>query len=310
MKYGITTLVASPSIVEIDEAQYKAIKYAMANLFEMLYLEENLDLVTENFQEYEVELLSIASRNTVFDNFDYFSMGRERNVVCRRIVNLLSACRMYLDQSIHHITNIYGENSDIVNLIKKEIASQYDQNFGYRVMEALRNYTQHRGFPVHSISFPGKWLNIDDSRNSRLRHTVIPSINVSKLAEDGNFKQSILGEMNTVAIKDKIDLRPLIRSYVESIGKTHEKARELSCKDVEKWEELIEDAIKLFQGAFGPDASRASLYLVAEKDNRWIERRSIFKEFIEKRRILESKNRVFVNLHKRYASNEIEQKDG
>ena len=142
MKYMITTIVAgSPGFIEIDEAEYKRIKTAITNLFELLFFEEKLDLVTENFQEYEAELLLIASREMVFHDSDYFSMSKERNTVSRRIVNLLSACRMYLDQSVHHLNNIYGENSDKSVFLRKEITSQYDDNFGYRAMEALRNYT-------------------------------------------------------------------------------------------------------------------------------------------------------------------------
>ncbi len=121
MKYMITTIVmGSPGIIEIDEAEYQRINTAIANLFELLFFEENLDLVTENFQEYEAELLLIASRQMVFYDSDYFSMSNERNTVCRRIVNLLSACRMDLYQSVHHFNNIYGENSDKSKLLRRK----------------------------------------------------------------------------------------------------------------------------------------------------------------------------------------------
>ena len=311
MEYGITTIVAgSPGFVDISEVEYKRIKAAIANLFELLFFEEKLDLVTENFQEYEAELLSIASRDMVFHNEDYFSMSRERNILCRRIVNLLSACRMYLDQSIHHIKNMYGENSDNVNLLKKEIASQYDLNFGYRAMEALRNYTQHRGFPIHSVRFSGIWLDINSEENSRLMHTVIPLIYASDLADVSRFKQTVLDEILSMKSKDGIDIRPLIRDYIEGLGKIHEKVRESIHPDVEKWEGIINDTIKMYQGEFGAEVSLAGLAIVAQKDdNHWIEKRTIFKEFIERRRALERKNSIFVNLHKRFASNEIRKKD-
>lgn len=311
MKYMITAIVAvSPGFIEIDEEEYKRIKTTIENLFELLFFEEKLDLVTENFQEYEAELLAIASRKMVFFGSDYFSMSHERNAVSRRIVNLLSACRMYLDQSVHHTNNIYGENSEISQLLKQEIASQYDLNFGYRAMEALRNYTQHRGFPIHSMKFSGEWLDIDNEENSRLLHTVIPLIKVSELAEDSRFKKSVLDEMLTMDIKDGIDIRPLIRNYIEGIGKIHEKIRDAIRPDAEKWEAIFNEVIQKYQNKFGSDASLAGLAIVTEDDdNHWNEKRTIFKEFIEKRKSLESKNRVFAYLHKRYASNEIRKKD-
>lgn len=307
----ITTIVAgSPGFIEIDEAEYKCIKTAIANLFELLFFEEKLDLVTENFQEYEAELLLIASHEMVFHDLDYFSMSNKRNTVSRRILNLLSACRMYLDQSVRHFNNIYGENSDKSKLLKEEITSQYDHNFGYRAMEALRNYTQHRGFPIHSMKFSGEWLDLDNKETSRLLHTVIPLIKASELAEDGKFKQIVLDEMLLIDGKEGIDIRPLVRNYIEGIGKIHEKVRDVIRPDVEQWEGVVNDVITKYQNVFGADASLAGLAIVAEDDDgHWVKKRTIFKEFIEKRKTLENKNRVFVNLHKRYASNEIRKKD-
>jgi hypothetical protein len=311
MKYMITTIVmGSPGLIEIDEAEYKRIKTVIENLFELLFFEEKLDLVTENFQEYEAELLLIASHEMVFHNSDYFSMSKLRNVVSRRIVNLVSTCRMYLDQSICHINNIYGKGSEESKLLRQEITSQYDNNLSYRVMEALRNYTQHRGFPIHSMTFSGEWLDIDNQKISRLLHTVIPLIKVSELAEDSKFKRSVLDEIFTIYTKDDIDIRPFIREYIEGIGKIHEKVRDAIRPDVEQWENVFNDVVRKYKNKFGESASIAGLAIVAEDDDgKWVEKRTIFKEFIEKRKALESKNKVFVNLHKRYASNEIRKKD-
>ena len=50
MRYGISKGVAG--FIEIDEAEYKLIKRAKENLYEALFLEEKLDLVTENYYEY------------------------------------------------------------------------------------------------------------------------------------------------------------------------------------------------------------------------------------------------------------------
>ena len=311
MKYLITTIVmGSPGFIEIDEAECQRIKTAIANLFELLFFEEKLDLVTENFQEYEAELLLIASHEMVFHDSDYFSMSNERNTVSRRIVNLLSACLMYEDQSAHHFNNIYGRNSDESKMLKEEIDSQKDHNFGFRAMKALRNYTQHRGFPIHSMKFSGEWLDIENKETSRLLYTVIPLIKVSELAEDGKFNKSVLDEMLSIDGKDGIDIRPLVRDYIEGIGEIHEKIRDSIRPDVEQWEGVVSDVIKKYQKEFGSDASIAGLAIVAEDDDgHWVEKRTIFMEFIEKRKALENKNRVFVNLHKRYASNEIRKKE-
>ncbi len=177
-------------------------------------------------------------------------------------------------------------------------------------MEALRNYSQHRGSPIHSMIFSGEWLGNVNQESRRLLHTVIPLINISDLAEDNKFKQSILDEMRLIGGKDGVEFRPLVRNYIEGIGKIHEILREAIHLDVEQWEGVVNDVINKYKNEFGLEASLAGLAIVAEDDDgHWIEKRTIFKELIEKRKALESKNRVFVNLNKRYTSNEIRKKD-
>ena len=190
MRYGITKIVMGlPGFIEIDEAEYNLIKNARENLYEALFLEEKLDYVTENFYEYETEPLTIASRMMIFHDANYFSMNRERSLISRRIVNLLSAGgRMYLDQSIRQIENMYGADSKHnLNLIKKEIALQYDQSLGYRVMEALRNYVQHCGFPIHNVQLSYERVGSDD--DFQLLHRVIPQISISELEADDKFQE-------------------------------------------------------------------------------------------------------------------------
>jgi len=309
MNYLISTLVfGSPGVIEINKDEYSAIKNARENLFEALFLEEKLDLVTENYQEYEAELLAISSRMMVFHNSDYFSMGQERNLLSRRIVNLLSAGRMYLDQSAHHLKNIYGEGSEVLVFRENIKSEQYKQKFGYRVMEALRNYVQHRGFPIQTIVFSHRRIDNDD--NIQFLHRAIPKIDITTLEEDRKFKKSILAEIKDVANKDTIDFRPLIREYVEGIGTLHEKIRDRISPDLLIWENLLDNTIAKYKSKFGENASLAGLAIIMKNENNKLEEsKTIFKEFIKKRKDLENKNKSFINLHKSNASNEIRKDD-
>ncbi|CAG0990224.1 hypothetical protein ANAEL_02253 [Anaerolineales bacterium] len=309
MKYGISKLVMGfTGFIEINEAEYLRIKAARQNLFEILFVEEKFDLVAENFYEYETELLAIASRMMIFSNDDHISMSRERNLISRRIVDLLSAGRMYIDQSIQHVEKIYEKNSTTLELVKKEISSQYDKSLGYRVMEALRNYVQHRGFPIHSIKFSHK--RVDVEADYQLLHRAIPLIGVLELAEDGNFKKSVLKELKEIQHKDWIDARPLIREYAEGICNIHERIREIVRADLPAWEKSLDDTIEKFQNEYGKEIPLAGLVIEAtEGETRWAETKYISKGSIERRQALEKKNGLFTNLHKRYASNEIQKDD-
>lgn len=305
MKYGITKLVADFSgFIEVKESEFLQIREARKDLFELLFLEEKIDLVTENYYEYENELLSIASRMAIFRDDDYFSASQQRNIISRRIINLLTACRMYLDQSMHHIKNIYGENSEVLLKIEEEKSRQYDNVLGFRVMEALRNYVQHRGSPIQSIRLSYKKIRSEEQ--FKLSHTVIPLVKISALEDDKKFKKTILKELRSIQNTDELDVRSLIREYVEAIGKIHEKIREVVRTDMEKWESVFNSATERFQNEFGSSVSLSGLVIVAEnEDGAWKEKYIIFKDFIERRKSLERKNWSFNNLHKTFASNEI-----
>src|SRR6266498_3105579 len=300
MKYAISKLVMGfTGFIEIDEAEYLRVRTARQNLFEILFIEEKFDLVAENFYEYETELLAIASRMMIFSNDDHISMSRERNLIGRRIVNLLSAGRMYIDQSIQHVEKMYGENSANLDLVKQEISSQYDKSLGYRVMEALRNYVQHKGFPIHSIKFSHK--RVDVGSDFQLLHRAIPLIGVLELAEDGNFKKSILKELQEIQHNDWVDARPLIREYAEGICNIHEKIREIVRADLPAWEKSLDDTIEKFQNEYGKEIPLAGLVIEAAEDgSRRSETKYISKGSVERRQALEKKNGLFVNLHKRY----------
>jgi len=305
MRYGISKHVMGFSgFIEIDEAEYSLIKIARQNLFEMLFLEEQLDLVTENFYEYETELLAIASRMMIFSNDDQVSISRERNLMGRRIVNLLTAGRMYIDQSVHHVERMYGANSSTLGIIKKEFNLQYEKSLGYRAMEALRNYVQHRGVPIQSIKFSYKV--VDPETESQLLFRAIPLIGVLELAEDQAFKRSVLDELKKIQHDGRVDVRPLIREYMEGISSIHEKIRELVGPDLVMWEGVLDETIEKFQTKFGKETSLAGLIIASEEsDRRWIETITISKVSIERRHALEKKNGSLANLHKSYASNEI-----
>ncbi len=309
MKYGITDGLASFSeFIEIAKDEYEQIEKARNNLFEGLFIEEKFDLVSENYYEFETELLSIASRMMIFKDDNYFSMSRERNTISRRIVNLMTACRMYLDSINHHLKSIYGKDLSKVNLIEKEKSNQYDKRIGYRVIEALRNHVQHCGFPIHNAKFSYERVQLENE--TRLSHIVMPILKVKTLEEDGEFKKSVLKELKSIDTKNGIDIRPFIRDYVEGIWEIHETTREIISSDLIIWKEIINNTIDRFQKKTDKDTSISSLTLFkANHKDHWINKTDIFQDYIKRIEDYQSKNSLFINLSIRYASNEIRKED-
>ena len=115
------------------------------------------------------------------------------NQIIRRLINLLSTGRLYLDQSIHNLNNISSIKSINIEEIKTEKNKQYDQYLGYRVMEALRNYVQHRGYPIQSLTYNNKLVGKDP--NGRVLFSTTPYIHVQEFEKDNKFKKEVLKEI-------------------------------------------------------------------------------------------------------------------
>jgi hypothetical protein len=247
MSYAITKLtLGSPGIIEIPKEQYQNIKSAREALFEVLYLEEKFDIVIENYLEYETELVSSSARWMLFRDQNYLWFQRERNLISRRIANLLSACKQYLDQCVHHINNIYGKDSTISFELETLKSSQYDTQLGYRAMEALRNYAQHRGFPVHSVTFNTRVVERDS--NNKTLFALTPYIDLIILEKDKKFKKTILHELRKHG--EKVDVKPLIRNYIEGIGAIHSHIRKTLSADIIQWDKEIKDVIDLYKNTW------------------------------------------------------------
>lgn len=307
MSFALTkTVLGCGLFIDITEEEYQAISISKNCLLEALYLEQKLDIVIEDYIEFEMELLASSTRQMVNRNQDYSWFQEEGNKINRRIVNLLSACRLYMDHSIHHLSNIYREKSVHLETIKNIRSEEYDSKLGYRVMEAMRNYVQHRGFPIHKWRYNSK--RIEKQNENQFLFTLTPFIKVKKLQEDQKFKKSVIIELENIGAE--IDIKPLVREYVSGIANVHKAIRAILQEDILSWEKTLFTCIDKFKEKTSPEESILGLSAVIIKDRgTYTGIVPIFTDFIIHRRELEKKNRTLTNLGMRFVTSEVIQKD-
>ena len=303
MNYGLKRyLLGSPAFVDISGEEYSQIKLAKANLLEVLFIEEKFDVLIENYLELEMGFLEIAAGHMVLRNLSYTRLINEKNSINRRLINLLSACRSYLDQTKHHLHKIFGKDSETVRKIEEFKNQLYDQCFGYRVMEALRNYVQHRGFPIPSVTVITR--SVESESGNRILFSLTPHIHPQDLEEDKDFKKPVLEELKSSG--DKIDVKPLMRDYIASLGSVHEKIRALLKEEIHFWTQTILTAMESFQEKYPKEPSIIGLAAVVRNDDGTYDQPVfLFKDFMEYRQQLEKKNSSFSTLRKRYVSSEV-----
>lgn len=310
MKYGITKLIINcKPLLEISRQEFDDARLIKRSLVKVLSIEEKLDILLESYIEYEKELYALSLKNVIFSHQDWSTFQNDRRVIDRRLINLLTACRLYVDQVIHDIQSIYGDDIGKGTLVKQRMSQEYNSNFAYRVLETFRNYVQHRGLPIYHLSYSADTE--ENVSGMNVRHTITPSFSVSKIKEDikkdkNKFKQAVLKELETLG--DLIDLKPLIRQYMESFGRIHLFIRELLANDLTKWDSTILQIQKSFCESFGENT--LGLAIVAYDDSgEIVDSEHIFKDLITHRQWLVQKNSMLTRYNSAIISSESRLRD-
>jgi hypothetical protein len=305
MRYTLRRLVLGEAgFIELSEDEFTTLKATQEKLLVVLDIEGTFDLLLENYAEFERDLLGLSLRLSLFGKRgEPLESYREMN---RRIANLLSSACLYIDQVPHNLHSLYGKCSNHAITFKQCCSKQYDSSFAYRVMEALRDYAQHRGFPVHAMTL--SFEREDTHPGSLLCAGLQLFVELQRLKEDGKFKKTVLDELAAVADRGHVNLTPLVREYVEKLCEVHESMRGRISADVASWDQTIISVLDHAHGAFGKDLSGLSVAAEdAEREDheeyyRVIDSASIFSEPIDWRKRLEAKNRDLGKLSARYVT--------
>ena len=106
----------------------------------------------------------------MYRDLDWRGIQGDIAIITRRLSNLLSAARLYVDQIAQDLHDAFGSQHQVSNEIKVKLSTEYDARLGYRVMEAVRNMMQHRSLPIHRLSYP------QDSQPGGARFRTVPTL--------------------------------------------------------------------------------------------------------------------------------------
>lgn len=291
-KLKIWALGSFPEI-EISNEQFQSLYQSAEILKAAMAIEEKYELVISNFLDLEKDSLAVSSDYMVRRNNNYSEFFDIRSTFNRRIVNLLTSTKLYIDQIQQHVKICAPELTDSVN---NEFSKEYDTLFEYRFMEALRNYVQHRGLAVHLVSHPAKWIE-DDGRLLEFQTKIYTQ--KTNLEGDKAFKKSVVLEM-----PNKVELILSSRKYISAISRVHSFIRSNIDTVVKSSRDLIESTINQYEDA--NDGESIGLCAVSfEADGQLdniIERVPLFLSWDDVRIELTNRNRCISNLEKRYVS--------
>ncbi len=299
-KYALEALLSSSQAsVLIGKNDFDAIALAHENLLAFVFAEEKFDLIVQGYTEFENELLNQTFQQLLNNAKNYNWQQEKRGQINRKLINLLSATRGYGDHIRHAVHSLLGRDSPEAATCVEQFSKCYDASMSYRVLEALRNYSQHSGFPIHAMSF--SIAKRDQPRRNRVAATMAVYTKTQYLRKDAQFKKSVLEELESLG--GRVDVKPMVRDYVAAFSEVHDFLRKAVRTRANEWEQTIHAAVNSFASA-APADKMSGLAAVRKLDDAIIEKVPIFTEIIEYRSYLEKKNSDLSNLGSVYVSAE------
>jgi hypothetical protein len=291
--------LSQPQKVEITQEQFEDIRCAVNIQVESLYIEQKYDFVMENYLEFEESILQCGLNHMLLGGHDRKEFNADTALFNRRIMNLLTAYKTYDDTYRQHINRIFYRDKEILRQVKESFSKEYDRRVGYWLMPKIRNYVQHQGFPMHGSSYGSKWIE-DKQKIQRSRYTVDLYISPQELSK-GKFNLEVRERLSRM--RDKVDLKFIIRDFMEGFSAAHTRNREILAERLEWSCHYISSVIEEFLTATGYN-SALSLASIGPG-----EKVSVAHFAREQRMYLVNKNVSLLRLTDRYISNEVQSQE-
>lgn len=296
-------LGATPKIA-ITKSEYDNLLTSWTTLGVIASIEEEWDSLIQNYIELEMELIRSAMNTMVLSHEGYHEANQTRLGFARRLSNLLHSCKSYLDHTPHHLKKLMTPNLDAT--FRAATNAAYDTSISYRFMEALRNYAQHRGLPLHGASFDSGWtgsFSEDGQDKGLLRYSSYATIDLVKIRADGKFKASVLVELANSP--DQLDVSILVREYMEKLAEVHEKVRASYKSEFDNASNAISSAVNQYADINAGNVVGLSAAQFDDSTGTAKTYQSIFDDLSIRIRRLIQRNRNLVNLRLRYVSSEV-----
>jgi hypothetical protein len=161
----------------------------------------------------------------------------------RYLLNFLFSVRTFLDHTETKLKNVYGNNSPKVDQFKKACSFEYDNNFSYRFLYKLRNYSQHCGLPIEGFSLKSEE---EPKFSGNIRNSLIVKFKRESLLNYNGWGSRIKQEIQ--GLPQEFNVIPHVAIFYKSLDKINnvlinDNISELT-KNAEYVEQLIMPATK------------------------------------------------------------------
>jgi hypothetical protein len=269
--------------IPISAERFKQLEEAKAALGQMLDIEENYNSVIEHYIDLNEKIVRVVVSMAIQHALPWSDFAAWIQRINRTLVDLLNCAKQYMDfdgrllGAIRRATGI--EPFDF----EKWKVDHRALSFGFRVIEFIRNESQHAALPVQAFTVGGGWVEEEDVRVRR--HGCTLYIVPDELSPRARYEREIVDELK--AFGDRVDLLALLREYLCGLSSLHEEVRKAFEPHCEKWSGLIDAALEEYRTKYG---DTIGLHAVAQEGNKIVEQVSLFPDLDLRRKTLERIN--------------------
>ena len=290
----VDALIGHREFMPLTDEEFGDLKQTFVDIDELIDVEQKFDVLLSNFVELEVEMAERTIRHYLQSERSPESMFDDQQTLNRRVVNVMTSAKLYIDQTKQHVSTVFGKNEKSDEL-KSLFSREYDAHLGYRTMEALRNYGQHKGLPLQGFTHHTRLVDVHDPQ-SGIESNVAISISVEELSGDGKFKAATLTELRLLG--NYIDIKPMMRRYIESLAIINDAFRAAMVDRIDAGKARLTSAMQRFKGLEKniPSDQTVAFVRVGENGIGYKVLRRFPTYSLEHLKALQSKNSATVNL--------------
>lgn len=279
---------------EITESEFGELRDAVRGAFACLGIEEKFGYVLSNLRELELSMLETSFDAMTTANYDWSEGITTIHNISVRLLNLLSTCRLYLDQSSATFKRLFGRKSTQLAALKLATDTERNAYASYRIMEALRNHCQHCDVPVYGITQGGGW------DGPHLEHLCILKLDRVALLADKGIQDPVRADIG--ALDEQFDVRPIVREYVESLARIHETVQ----SEMSAFGKSCEEAVESCLSQFGAGEGKRQIVHAEKRDGRKrLERFTVFSAPVVRREELSHERRFTKYIARHFVSNRL-----
>lgn len=284
MKYYLRPPFIEPyNKLEISRQDFEELDNAQQSLRESFVIEDKYNMLISNYLDLETALVTYGLTASVQRPQSYDNFFEVLSDISRKLINFLSIASLYIEK--------------LPQELKQKTNEEYDENFEYRFMQALRNHSLHVPSISLTISPHTDWPH---NRKDGLQETSVQLIlKKNDLKKNRKFKATVIKEM-----PDEVNVIQITRVYIESISKLNEDTRTLNAQKLRDARRLIESKYQLYEEYNGSN-SPSLLSAYKEGSDKEVAEVSLILEWDNVRKNLVSKNQKLINLSNKIISNKV-----